>query len=138
MAGFDYQKSQRTAERLILKFGQPRVIQLARFIPASGPASNPTPQGHAAPIDVNAVVLPASKGTIEAFDNRLEGGTLIDEKLRYVIISPLDPHTGATIAPDPKSLDHLLFDGHKWVILGCTPLNPSGIPVYFPVGCKRA
>lgn len=137
MAGFDYVKSQNTADRLIKKFGQPRIVSLQRFIPASGPASNPTPQGYGTAFDVTAVVLPASKGTIEAFDNRLERGTLIEENLRYIIVSPLLPG-GGVLNQAPKSLDKFTFDGEGWVILGCTPLNPGGIPVYYPCGCKRA
>lgn len=133
---FDYLEAQRDAQELLEEFG--REIIITRNLPGTGPPHNP-----GAPIPASwrafAAVLPASKGTIEAFDNRLEGGTLIDEKLRYVLMSPKLIRTSAT-GPDtiePQSLDVLTFDGHDWTVLGCTPLNPAGVPVLFPMGVKR-
>ena len=80
---------------------------------------------------IKAVILSASKGTIEAFDNRLVNGSLIDEKLRYVLAA-------AKGAPfEPKSVDMLDFDGATWTVLGCTPLNPAGTPLLYPMGVMR-
>jgi hypothetical protein len=143
MATFNYAKSAATAQRLLKKFGRPNPkhpepIYLRRSIPGDGPPHNPGPSTWIT-FSVQAAILPASKGTIEAFDNRLDGGTLIDEKLRYVLMSPQMTRTSATgpAAIEPKSTDVLSFDGHDWTVLGCTPLNPAGTPVLYPMGVKR-
>lgn len=136
MATFDYAKSAATAQRLLKKFG--RQIEIKRSVPGNGPPHNPGPASWIT-YSATAATLPASKGTIEAFDNRLDGGTLIDERLRYVIMSPQMTRTSAS-GPEtiePKSTDVLTFDGHKWTVLGCTPLNPAGTPVLYPMGVKR-
>lgn len=136
MSGFNYAGSQATAQRLLARFG--RDITISRRIPGSGPPQNPGP-ATLITYRATAVILPASKGTVEAFDNRLESGTLIDEKLRYVLMSPkltrVTAEGSETIIP--QSLDLLTFDGHDWTVLGCTPLNPAGVPVLFPMGVKR-
>lgn len=141
MALFNYQKSQRTADGLISKFGLLREIPL-HTIPIDRSGFEPGPATDGLYI-CKAVVLPASKGTIQAFDNRLEGGTLIDENLRYIIMSPfIVPVVGGVRQPavdtvTPKSLDTLDFDGDRWVILGNTPLKPAGITVYHSIGARR-
>ncbi|MBK3745886.1 hypothetical protein G3A39_42820 [Paraburkholderia aspalathi] len=136
MAKFNYAKSQATAQRLLTKFG--REIIITRKLPGTGPPHNPA-DPTLITYQATAAILPASKGKIEAFDNRLEGGTLIDEKLRYVLMSPKLTRTSAA-GPDtiePQSLDVLTVDGHDWTVLGCTPLNPADVPVLFPMGVKR-
>jgi len=138
MATFNYAKSQATAQRLLAKFGRP--ITIRREVNEADP-TKPWEPGETYTISymATAAVLPASQGTIEAFDNRLEGGTLIDERLRYVLMSPVMTRTSEQ-GPDsiePQSLDVLTFDGHDWVVLGCTPLNPAGTPVLYPMGVKR-
>lgn len=82
------------------------------------------PNGGTTPVDLSwmgtAVVLPASQGTVEAFDVRFEAGTLIESKLRALIIAAL----GMERAPAPG--DTVLFpDGSVGSLLGCTPLNPD-------------
>lgn len=132
MAQFNYAKSQATALRLIQKFG--RQITIKRSVPGSTapPYSpyNPGPETTAT-YTATAACLPASKGTIEAFDNRLEGGTLIDENLRYVLMAP-------QIEITPKSGDVLEFDGSSWTVLGNTPLSPAGTIVLHQMGVRRS
>ncbi len=138
MTTFNYAKSQATAERLLKKFG--RQITIRREIIEANP-DRPWEPGavYTATYTATAAVLPASRGTVEAFDNRLENGSLIDERLRYVLMSPVMAKT-SNLGPDviePQSLDVLTFDGHDWTVLGCTPLNPAGTPVLYPMGVKR-
>jgi hypothetical protein len=136
MATFNYAKSAATAQRLLAKFG--RSIVLKRNVAGTGPAHDPGAPTSIA-YAVSAAVLPASKGTIEAFDNRLESGALVDEKLRYVLMSTkmLRTSEAGPDAIEPKSGDVLTFDGHDWTVLGCTPLNPAGTPVIYRMGVKR-
>lgn len=68
-----------------------------------------------------AVILPASQGTVQAFDVRFEGGTLIESRLRALLIAA----HGMTHEPAPG--DKVTFpDGKIGTLLGCTPLNPDG------------
>ncbi|MFA5595938.1 MAG: hypothetical protein WDA26_00045 [Pusillimonas sp.] len=68
-----------------------------------------------------AVVLPASQGTVEAFDVRFERGTLIESTLRALLIAA----HGMEHMPQPG--DKVTFpDGSFGTMLGCTPLNPDG------------
>lgn len=67
-----------------------------------------------------AVVLPASQGTVQAFDNRFENGTLIESTLRAVLIAA----HGMTHEPRPG--DQVTFpDSTTGSLIGCTPLNPD-------------
>lgn len=138
---FDYDEAAADADELMQEFG--RSIVLKRALPGSTepPYSkfNPGPPVWAMYL-VTAAALPASKGTIEAFDNRLEGGSLIDERLRYVLMSTVMKRTSeeGPAAIEPRSTDVLVFDGSDWTVLGCTPLNPAGKPVLYPMGVRRA
>lgn len=81
------------------------------------------------PVNFNgiAVILQASQGTVQAFDVRFENGTLIESRLRALIIAA----HGMTYEPAPG--DKVTFpDGKIGVMLGCTPLNPDGAnPIVF-------
>lgn len=68
-----------------------------------------------------AVILPASQGTVQAFDVKFEAGTLIESKLRSLLIAALG------MAHEPRPGDAVTFpDGTTGRLLGCTPLNPDG------------
>lgn len=138
---FNYARAQQTAKKLLTKFG--RQITLKRSSPGSTlPPYSPYSPGPATQVSYTctAACLPASKGTIEAFDNRLEGGTLIDENLRYVLMAPQIVRTSETGDDNvtPHSGDVLEFDGDKWTVLGNTPLNPAGTIVLHQMGVRRS
>lgn len=80
---------------------------------------------------LDVVVLPANKTKLGPFDNQGKGGTLIDDKLRYVLAA-------AKGAPfEPKENDELEFDGRLWSVIGCTPLNPAGnVPLLYYIGTR--
>ena len=114
----------------ITQFG--RDLTLTRYgTTSSNPAAGTVVRAVEASGILKALVLPASKCTVEAFDNRLADGSLIDEKLRYILAA-------AKGAPfEPKSLDVLTFDGATWQVLGCTPLSPAGTPLLYKMGVMR-
>lgn len=94
------------------------------------------PIGSATPLDPlvtkgKVIVLPASKGTIEAFDNRSEDGSLAGRELRYLKIAAL----GMSFVP--RKLDTVSFDGATWQVLGCTPVNPAGTPIVYGAGVVK-
>lgn len=81
---------------------------------------------------IRCIVLPVSKGVVEAFDNRFSAGTLIEENMRLLKIVAKNlawEPRGGDIVPD--------LEGSRWVALGSTPINPAGIPLVFNVTVKR-
>lgn len=131
---FDYQKSAATALKLLKQFGRKAVIRRpstgrGEYDPVEGKFAEP--EGDELQGEFDLVVLPASKGTIEAFDNRLEEG-LTAAAMRYLIIA-------AASAPfEPQAMDVVAIDGAEWIFMGCTPLDPAGgSPVIYKAGVKR-
>lgn len=79
---------------------------------------------------LKAAVIPASGGTLEAFDVRFMDGAADDTNVRFAVVSA----EGATFTPGPK--DYALFDGLRWNVMGCTPLNVDGTAVIYSVGFR--
>lgn len=78
-----------------------------------------------------AIVSKASGGMIQAFDNRFEGGTLIDTHLRSVIVAGLD------LPFEPMPGDTTEFDDASWKVLGSTPERAEGLNITFTLTVKR-
>lgn len=129
MAEFNYQNAQKTALRLIGQFGQS--VKLVRvsgdYDPVSGAPSNET----LTTTDATVVSLPASGGTVQAFDNKFKED-LKKGKIRFFYIA------AAGLEFQPEGGDLLLFEGGVWDVSGGTPLNPAGTPVLFTVGCRSS
>lgn len=130
MPGFDYLKSQATALRLIQNFGQQLPIKRptpGEYDPVEGEHAEADPDETTGTID--CVILPASKGTLEAFDIRLTDGLLLDN-LRFLIVA-------AKTAPfRPQGTDLITHEGRDWTVMGCTPLDPAGTPLIYKVGMR--
>lgn len=95
----------------------------------NGPAGTATPGTPVVYTGVSALVLMASKGSIEAFDNRREDGSLKGMELRYLKIA------AASLPVVPKSDDKVIFAGKEWLVLGCTPTDLTGSdPLVYGVG----
>lgn len=67
--------------------------------------------------------LPASAGTVEAFDVRFMDGVVDATNLRFAIFAA----EGAAFRPGPKDRAVLYADGREWFILGNTPINVDGV-----------
>jgi len=122
---FDYNASSSTALRLITQFGQKiPILRLQRsFDPIEGTVQTiDIESGH-----LDAVTLPASKGTVQAFDNRIPED-LRKTKLRFVIAA------AATAPFEPEGNDYIIFENRVWLVKGQTPLNPGGVPVIYKFG----
>lgn len=118
---FNYVNTATTADRLIKKFGA--LVTLSRTSePAYDPATGTTTGGTVQTWTATAVTLPASQGTVEAFDQRFVGGTLIESNLRSLLIAakglPYSPRPGDTVT---------FADGRVAMLLGNTPLAPDGV-----------
>lgn len=129
MANFDYIDAQKTALELINEFGQlTKMIRLSSdYDPVTGSNDNVTSQI----TDAVVVSLPASGGTVQAFDNKFKED-LKKGKIRFFYVAA----KGLTFQPEGGDL--ILFEDALWDIGGGTPLNPGGTPVLFTVGCRSS
>lgn len=127
---FDYTTSAETALRLIQLFGQK--IEMTRLVrgdydPIEGEFESSSENSG----EFDGVLLPASKGTLEAFDVRLTESLTIDQ-VRFAILA-------AAGAPfQPRGTDVVSFEGKPWLVMGCTPLNPAGVPLVYKIGFRLA
>ncbi len=125
-----YDRMSATALRLIAQFGQPVMLRdetPGGYDPATGMTTDPVVLEQT----VQAVVLPASKGTVEAFDNRFIDGTLIESNLRALKI----PAKGMEWAPKPGTL--AVFQGETWTLLGVTGSAPAGTDLVYSATVRR-
>lgn len=79
---------------------------------------------------VHALVLPASSGTVEAFDNRIKSERTL-MYLRFVLMA------AKGVAFEPLTGDVLEIAGEDWQVLGSTPLAPDGTPLVYKMGIER-
>ena len=126
-----YQRMAETALRLIEAKGQQLVLKRATGS-SYDPRTDTDIPGEELTQPIQCVVLPASKGTLEAFDNRVESGTLIEQNLRALKIA------AKGLLFEPKAGDYLDFEDSRWKVLGSTPLNPAGIPLVYNATVERA
>lgn len=126
-----YQELAAVALDLIQSFGRDDIV-LRRPVPASyDPAEDVQVPAPDLTQPIKCVVLPASKGAIEAFDNRIEKGTMIESNLLQLKIAAKD------LLFQPRSGDRAEIDGEMWTALGCTAIKPAGIPLVYTVTVKR-
>ena len=123
----DYSPNIATALRLIGNFGASATIErtVADYAPASGEYSNATTSTTPATV----VNLPASSGTVQAFDNRFREDVK-KGKIRFFYLAA----SGLTFEPAPG--DILIYQGDRLDIAGLTPLNPAGAPILYTLGAK--
>lgn len=117
------------ALEMLAEFGQ--TIQLCRTVGGDYDPDTGTSGGSTETQDATVVILPASNGTVQAFDIRYENGTLIEQNLRALTIAAKD------LAWVPISGDKATFDGSDWTFIGCTPVNPAGTSVVYKAAVKR-
>ena len=119
-----------TATRLITKYG--RQVTIKRYTPSVAGATGVVTKG-AATLTSTAwvVVLPSTKGTIEAFDNRLENGSLAGKDLRFLKVA------AESVSFEPRPHDEVTMDSATWLVFGCTPINPAGTALVYGVGMVK-
>jgi hypothetical protein len=90
---------------------------------------------------LSGATLPASAGTLEAFDVRFMDNVQDDSNVRFAIVSA----EGAAFTPGPKDMAELgsvqedgtvVFDGKSWHVMGCTPLDVDGVSVIYNIGFR--
>lgn len=80
---------------------------------------------------VTCIILPASKGTVEAFDSKFKAGTLIESNLRALKIAA----KGVEWAPGPGCI--ATFEGYDWTMIGMTPSSPAGTDIVYSASVMR-
>lgn len=108
------------ALRLIAAKGQRMTLTRLSFVEYNPLAPNANLLTIEDQCPVNGVVLPASQGTIEAFDNRILDDPMQRRSFRFCILA------AAGLTFEPRAQDVLLTTEGPWRILGATPLNPAG------------
>lgn len=104
-------------------------LTLTRTVIGTGPDdSGDTTTTHT----ITAVVSPASGGTVQAFDIRIENGTLITTNLRALKVAAY----GLSIVPQPGDKITGIEDS-VWVVLGCTPQSFQGVNLVFDMTVRR-
>lgn len=118
------------AKALLQEFG--RDITLNRYTDTYNAVTGSNTRVLAATQTLSSAVLPASPGTIQAFDVRFMNDVLDEQNIRFAIMTAV----GSTFLPAP--MDQAVFDGKTWNVLGCTPLNVDGTAVIYSVGFREA
>lgn len=127
MATFNYKASQKTALRLIKKFGS--VTSIGRTSGNYDPVDGTTTGDAITKQDATVVTIPASQSLTRGFDNKFIE-ELKKSKGRFFLVAA----KGLTF--DPESGDILLFENSVYDIMGSTPLNPAGTPVMHTLGAR--
>lgn len=126
-----YERAAAKVATMFAKYGVPGGITYERATAATvnGSAGTVTPGTPTTVTGVPAIILQASQGSIEAFDNRREDGSLKGLEIRYVKLAASD------LAFAPKSDDKVTFAGKDWKVLGCTPVDITGAdPLVYGIG----
>lgn len=129
MATKDYAKIQRSALRLLTKFG--RDVEIRRsaggtFNEASGSISGSADQVGT----IKVVTLPASSRNIEGLDNKY-AEELIRGEVKFVIAEAVN------VPFKPRAGDRLKFDNEEWEVIGNTAVEPAGVAVIHKMGIVR-
>ena len=127
-----YDEMAQTALEMLQEFGAP--VTFTRVTPGTyDPDTGTTTPNVTTTWAGTAAILPASAGTIEAFDVRFQDGTLIETNLRALLVAALG------LTNQPKPADTVTFaDGSVWTSLGCTPLGPDGVtPLVYNVTVRK-
>jgi len=119
---FNYTEAQQDAFDLIEEFGfeMPIVRFSSDYDPVEGLETNTIAEIQSATV----VNLPASSGTIQAFDNRFKED-FKSGKIRFFYVS------AKSLAFEPGPGDTFIYEDKVWDMAGTTPLNPAGIPVLY-------
>jgi hypothetical protein len=130
VATFDYAGIRDEAQAILLEFGFQ--MQLTRYVDTADAVAGTVQRAPSQQQELTGVILPASQGTLEAFDVRFMSDVMDSVDVRFCILSA----SGATFQPEPKDVATFWEPG-DWQVMGCTPLNVAGVPLIYSVGLKR-
>ena len=117
------------ANDLLTQYGQ--TVALTRTTKSTDPITGVQTDVLTTASTCSGIVLPASKGTLEAFDNRLESGSLAGKDVRFLKLAAED------LAFEPRPNDVATFASSDWLVLGCTQVNPAGTALVYGIGVVK-
>lgn len=128
-----YDELRVTAEAMLDEFG--RDITYIRYTKGGDLVGGTASRAIEMQTTLKSAVVPASGGTLEAFDVRFFEGISAATDVRFAIVATLQPDgTPAAFMPSPG--DEATFDGRTWLVMGNTPLNVDGTPVTYSIGFR--
>lgn len=125
-----YEEMRAVADDLLVQYGRSVTVNRMPTNQMPDPVSGVVTRVPAMSYAFTGAFLPASAGTLEAFDVRFMSEVQAGTDVRFCIMSA----EGATFRPGPG--DESTFDGKKWLVMGCTPLCVDGTDVIYSVGFK--
>lgn len=129
-----YEEQRANAQALLAEFG--RDITFIRYQATNNLVAGTTARVETGRVILKAAVLPASGGTLEAFDVRFFEGVNATANVRFAIVAAQDViGNPASIQPAPNDVAE--FDGVTWLVMGNTPLNVDGTAVLFSIGFRQ-
>ena len=129
MATFDYAGLLDDVQGILEEFGFQ--MKVTRYSSVSNGVAGTVARTVLMEQELTAVILPASQGTLDAFDVRFMSDVLASTNVRFCIMSS----KGSTFTPSPMDIAEY-YDG-EWEVMGCTPLNVEGTGLIFSVGLKQ-
>lgn len=126
-----YTRMRAKANELLTKFG--RQVTFTRWGEVRDEVVGTVTASALTTQTLRAATLPASSGTLEAFDVRFMPDVADGRELRFMVCAA----EGATFRPEPK--DTVDFgDGVQWRVLGNTPLSVDGTDIIYSIGTEKA
>lgn len=130
-----YLEARVLADQLLGEFGRDVVFRRLQRTGAADLVTGLVTRTVLAVQTLKVAILPASGGTLEAFDVRFMANVPAATDVRFGVCSTLlADGSPALFSPEPG--DEAEFDGRTWQIMGNTPLNVDGTPVIFSVGFR--
>ena len=129
--GINFDKLALTSARLIGDNGQSLVITRetgGTYSTTTASVSGATTESYTG----SFVVLQASKGTIQGFDE-IFGDNLSSVSRRYLLMAPAKAN-GAALDFLPQAGASISLDGKDWNVAGYGQVNTNGTPVLYKVG----
>lgn len=129
MPAFNYKQAQKTAKRLLVKFGvKTKLFRVAGdFDPVAGINSNSTLQTS----ETVAVALPTTNGL------GLTGDKQFTEDLKQGKIKGFYASAvGASFDYEPG--DFILWEGSIFDVVATSKLSPAGVAVLYMLGCRAS
>lgn len=128
MAGFNYARARRTADRLIARFGGPGELRRSSE-PNDGDMTNgQTPE----PDEGSDESHPCTLVVVDYTDQE-RAASLVAQNDRRALIAT----KGLTIRPDESFSLVLFADPEPFQIVSCKPLSPAGVDVLYDAQVRR-
>lgn len=128
-----YEALAEEARALLTELGQP--ITFKRYGKGGDLVAGTAIRALLLETQLSVAIVPASGGTVEAFDVRFMSDVKAGTDVRFGICSTLTPQ-GAVPAFQPGPGDVAEFEGREWDVMGNTPVNVDGTPVVWSIGFK--